>query len=50
MRLFVSAVFFFFFYVCPPKEDFFSGHLLNPIFQSTFYTLQFQVYALVWLL
>ena len=30
----------FFFNVGPPKEDIFSGHLLSPIFQSIFYTLQ----------
>ena len=31
-----------FFYVGPPKEDIFSGHLLSPVFQSS-YTLQLQI-------
>ena len=42
----LTLLFFFFFNVGPPKEDIFSGHLLNPIFQSTFYTLHLQVYAI----
>ena len=35
-----------FFYVGPPKEDIFSGHLLSPIFQSSFYMLQLYCLAL----
>ena len=33
---FINEVKQFFFNVGPPKEDIFSGHLLCPIFQSTF--------------
>ena len=35
----ILKIYVYFFYVGPPKEDIFSGYLLNPIFQSTFYTL-----------
>ena len=41
-RGFNIKVNFNFFYVGPPKEDIFPGHLLSPIFQSS-YTLQLQI-------
>ena len=43
-------IYYFFLNVGPPKEDIFSGHLLNPIFQSTLHITFLQVYALVWML
>ena len=38
----------FFFYIGPPLDDFFSGHLLSPIFQSSYTHNILQVYAYTW--
>ena len=38
LSLTTSAHYYYFFNVGPPREDFFSGHLLSPIFQSSIFT------------